>query len=153
MIKKKASNERKVEYNFRVLSHMLRIGPWNRLALTIQWLVPKYTLEFDPTLLPPTHMPIEYGPVISKKVSPSAVTSVLLDVCSVCQLALNDSPVLRCVDCACSMKSHIICLAEHFLKSDPDRVLPLEGNCPSCYRTFLWADSIRMLKGCYQNDD
>jgi len=150
-IKKKRSNERKVEYNFRVLSHMLRIGPWHRLALTIQWLIPKYALEFNPALLPPTHMPIEYGPVISKKVSPSAVIGKSFYVCSVCKQELNDSQMLRCVDSGCSMRAHTICLAEHFLKSEPQRVLPLEGKCPKCSRSFLWADSIRTLKGCYQN--
>ena len=130
---------------------MLRTGPWHRLALTIQWLVPKYALEFDPSLLPPTHMPIEYGPVVSKKVSPPVVTAVTFDLCSVCQLEFSDNQVLKCVDSDCYMKAHIICLAEHFLKSDPQQILPLEGECPSCFRSFLWADSIRMLKGCYQN--
>ena len=132
---------------------MLRIGPWQRLALTIQWLVPKYALEFDPSLLPPTHMPVEYGPVVSKKVSPSSQPAKTWNACDLCEVKFNDDDeVLECVDNNCCMEAHVICLGRHFLKSDPQRMLPLEGKCPLCFRLFLWADSIRMLKGCYQNE-
>ena len=47
---------------------MLRTSPWNRLPLTIRWLKQEHQLQFDPMLQPPTHMPIEFGPVKSIKV-------------------------------------------------------------------------------------
>ncbi len=124
------------------------------LALTIQWLVPKYRVEFEASLLPPAHMPIEEGRVISKKIaSPSkekvALSSSLLK-CDICH-QMMDSDILNCINANCTLKAHILCLASHFLKSEPNRMLPLEGSCPSCSSDLLWADLIRKLKGCYQN--
>jgi structure-specific endonuclease subunit SLX1 len=141
---------------------MLRVGPWNRLALTIQWLKPQYAIDFDPALQPPTHMPLQYGLVISKKVSapqehsssdvlsPKSLSAVFCDVCS---KEVAGADIVQCLTSDCRMNSHIECLATHFLKSDPDHVLPLEGSCPVCRQEFLWADVIRKLKGCYQNSN
>ena len=138
---------------------MLRVGPWNRLALTIQWLVPKYRVEFEASLLPPPHMPIEEGRVISKKIaSPSkekgltASSSSFLK-CDICHRMMDSDDILNCINTNCPLKTHIFCLASHFLKSEPDRMLPLEGSCPSCSCDLLWADLIRKLKGCYQNQN
>ena len=55
-------------YRFRVVSEMLRSGPWNRLALTIRWLKQEYIADFAPDCRPPVHMPIAYGLVKVKKV-------------------------------------------------------------------------------------
>jgi len=54
----------------RIVSEMLRTGPWNRLALTIRWLNQSFTREFVPSLTPPLHMAVAYGPVKSTKVKP-----------------------------------------------------------------------------------
>lgn len=143
----------------RVLSHMLRVGPWNRLALTIQWLVPKYRVEFESSLQPPPHMPIEEGRVISMKVSSplkeqtSVSSSSSFLKCDLCHQSIGNGEVLSCLNTDCTLKSHILCLSSHFLKSEPDRILPSEGSCPSCSSELLWADLIRKLKGCYQNQN
>lgn len=137
---------------------MLRIGPWNRLALTIQWLNPKYAVHFEPSLLPPNHMPIEFGKVISKRVTPSledgktASTPGVSKNCDICRKELVVSETLRCLDSQCPLQAHILCLARHYLKSDPSHMLPLEGSCPLCHQDYLWADLIRKLKGCYQQE-
>lgn len=140
---------------------MLRVGPWNRLALTIQWLSPKYAVQFEPSLLPPPHMPIAYGKVISKKVAPpqqdggalSSPSSTSTRTCDICYEELVPSEVLHCMEPHCRLEAHIICLARHFLRSDPDRTLPLEGSCPLCHKQYLWADVIRKSKGCYQEEN
>lgn len=139
---------------------MLRVGPWNRLALTIQWLVPKYRVEFEPSLLPPPHMPIEEGRVISKKVSSptkdqvTSLSSIPCRVCDLCRKPIEiDEKSLSCLNRSCTMKSHVVCLASHFLKTDTGRMLPLEGSCPKCSTDCLWADLIRKLQGCYQNQN
>ena len=141
---------------------MLRVGPWNRLALTIQWLKPQYAQDFDPALQPPTHMPLQYGLVISKRVSApqeqasaivSSPTSQSVVSCDVCLKEVVDADFVKCLAPECRMNSHIQCLAKHFLKSDADHVLPLEGSCPVCRQEFLWADVIRKLKGCYQDSN
>ena len=150
-IKKKTTKESRFEFNFRVLSHMLNVGPWNRLALTIQWLKPQYALDFCPSLLPPAHMPIQYGPVVSKKAQPAALSTLLSVIsCIICGESIQDD-VLQCLDPECSMRSHLICLSSHFLCREPDRMLPLEGCCPLCNKQYLWADLIRKMKGCYQS--
>lgn len=140
---------------------MLRVGPWNRLALTIQWLKPKYEQQFEPALQPPIQMSIQYGLVISKKVSTqepnsyalSSPKSLRMSSCDVCCKEVASADVVQCLAPDCKMKAHICCLAKHFLKSDGEHVLPLDGTCPVCNQEVLWADVIRKLKGCYQNSN
>lgn len=60
---KKQRKESNFEYNFRILSEMLRIGPWNRLPLTVRWLVDDFHREFEVGKAPPMHMPICFGRV------------------------------------------------------------------------------------------
>merc|ERR1712013_874320 len=63
----KKASEKRFDYELRLLACMLRMGPWDRLPLTIQWLLPDYQRDFPPTLEPPLHMPICVGPVKSTK--------------------------------------------------------------------------------------
>lgn len=44
---KKIPRESALKYKFRVMSEMLRVGPWNRLPLTVQWLNISYKQDFD----------------------------------------------------------------------------------------------------------
>lgn len=45
---------------------MLTVTPWCLLPLTIQWLKQDYFKNHPTDTVPPTHMPICYGPVKSK---------------------------------------------------------------------------------------
>uniref|UniRef100_A0A182IKP1 Structure-specific endonuclease subunit SLX1 homolog n=1 Tax=Anopheles atroparvus TaxID=41427 RepID=A0A182IKP1_ANOAO len=77
-IQKKLRNESYFDYNFRILSEMLRIGPWNRLPLIIRWLADEYHREFEVGKTPPLHMPICFGRIkkVNKKRKPgNAVTN------------------------------------------------------------------------------
>jgi structure-specific endonuclease subunit SLX1 len=47
---------------------MLHTPPWNRLALNIRWLKQDWKLDFPTSLAPPTHIPVVFGPVQSKKI-------------------------------------------------------------------------------------
>jgi len=136
---------------------MLRTGPWSRLPLTIRWLKQEYEVCFDPQLLPPSHMPVAYGPVKSRKAkvdSSQKDTAVDGDdgrVCTICSCRLSlRSDELSCI--ACHTASHIICLARCFLSHDEQRglLLPVSGSCPSCNADLLWGDVIRYKRGCYQ---
>lgn len=64
----KRTKEKSVEFQFRVLSAMLNVGPWNRLPLTIRWLKQEYKMEFDVDQQPPNHMPIAYGLLNTRKI-------------------------------------------------------------------------------------
>lgn len=44
---KKKPKESYFQYNFRILSRMLNVGPWQRLPLIIRWLETDYECEFD----------------------------------------------------------------------------------------------------------
>ncbi|XP_052866995.1 structure-specific endonuclease subunit SLX1 homolog [Anopheles cruzii] len=66
-LQKKLRKESNFEYNFRILSEMLRIGPWNRLPLTIRWFADDFHRDFEAGKSPPLHMPICFGRV--KKMS------------------------------------------------------------------------------------
>lgn len=63
----KRKKELLYDFKFRILSEMLRIGPWKRLSLTVRWLKQEYQRDFLPELSPPVHMAIAYGPVRIKK--------------------------------------------------------------------------------------
>lgn len=131
-------------YRFRIVSEMLRLGPWNRFALTIRWLKQNYVQDFSPDCRPPIHMPITYGPVKIKtmakdnktkgKTNPKDSNSsspVKQDLegddigqlalpsqqrCSVCFKRLQvDDTTVNCVHPKCSMTSHIECLSRKFL--------------------------------------
>ena len=45
----------------------------------------------------------------------------------------------------CPMKAHLICLAKRFLMENGDTscLIPIDGDCPTCYHTFLWRDWLK----------
>ena len=125
--------------------------------------------------MPPVHMPLQYGPVIAKKISKTATESAenvnegdddlpvlaspanTLRKCCVCNgpLQAGDN-TLRCLDKTCHATSHTLCLARRFLALEgcaKDEVLPVKGNCPRCSLDLLWGNLIKYKAGCYQNED
>lgn len=163
-------------FRFRIVSEMLRNGPWNRLALTIRWLKQEYVTDFAPDSKPPVHMPIAYGLVKVKKVGSDtgrskkgdnsekgAVDDDLVNLsqcgnkyprCSVCNRRIQaEDHTLKCVHPKCQMVSHTLCLANKFLsdKGTKTEVLPVDGTCPKCKGAVLWGDLVRLKTGCYQN--
>merc|ERR1712038_210811 len=67
----KKKTEKRFPYHIRLLSEMLKTGPWCRLPLSIRWLRPdlKGNIDFPRDKPPPIHMPILYGQVRSVKLS------------------------------------------------------------------------------------
>ncbi|XP_066294813.1 structure-specific endonuclease subunit slx1-like [Branchiostoma lanceolatum] len=166
---KKSSKETAFQHKFRLVSNMLRVGPWCKLPLTIRWLKQEYMLEFDPLLQPPNHMPIAYGPVQSKRLKKNKAESVATETqssqdddddfvhlsqgrvtrCDVCVKRLQEfESQLKCVHPSCTMKAHLTCLARHFLRRTEDSLLPVEGTCPKCKVSLLWGEVIRQKLGC-----
>lgn len=134
---------------------MLRVAPWNRLPLTIQWLSDDFFRDF-PTP-PPMHMSIKCGRIKIKKKATNVDSEVLLTqsqglikFCFLCDKIIQN-PLIEMVTClqpSCKLVCHIVCLAVHCLKDEPGQVIPVEGICPICDKTFLWGDVIRKQKGC-----
>ncbi|KAL5016176.1 hypothetical protein ScPMuIL_005765 [Solemya velum] len=156
-------------FKFRILSEMLRIGPWKRLSLTVRWLKQEYQRDFLPELSPPVHMAIAYGPVrIKKSKETGSVKSsstqnnddipVLTLPTSKCYLCFKkfqtEDTTVSCFHRRCMMVSHITCLSKHFLQDagdDRGQLMPVEGHCPKCKQPVLWGDVIRHKNGCYHN--
>lgn len=149
-VTKKKSKETTFDFSLRVLSEMLRVGPWNRLPLTIRWLNEEFVKEF--ILPPPIHMPICYGNVISKKLNKenNSESTPVLQICVVCN-ELIEGKSLQCLKTNCQAVSHINCLSKRFLEIG--EYVPIEGECPKCGEMFLWGDLIRKYKGCSENLD
>ncbi|XP_067002796.2 structure-specific endonuclease subunit slx1 [Anabrus simplex] len=149
----KKSTERVYDFCLRVLSEMLRVGPWNRLPLTIRWLKQEYAREFPADRCPPLHMPLAYGPVESKKVAApqedADLNDMTLSMCSLCYDAVPLSQRMTCLNTKCLLLVHVICLARCFLQGE--EMIPVEGDCPSCGVRILWGDLVRKMKGCYSN--
>ncbi|KAJ7387191.1 Structure-specific endonuclease subunit SLX1 [Desmophyllum pertusum] len=150
----KRSKENSIQFCFRVLSAMLNVGPWNRLPLTIRWLKQEYKMEFAIEQQPPIHMPIVYGPLNKRKPKKgkNGGSEELRDVnntyykCVECSKKIKDADdCLTCISVSCPLKAHLICLAKRFLldSGEGSFLIPVQGDCPSCYHTFLWRDLLK----------
>lgn len=151
-VSRRSRKESSLEFHWRVVSNMLRVAPWNRLPLTARWLKQEYRMEFEPGLQPPLHIPITFGTVRAKK------TPLLqcqdeeeeeASRCFLCEKHVKASEELSCIHPSCRMRSHVICLARYFLRSESSHLLPVEGECPSCDSSMLWGSLIRHKHGCF----
>lgn len=50
-LQKKRTKETHFQHKFRILTEMMRIGPWNRLPLNIRWLCDEYFADFPVRIL------------------------------------------------------------------------------------------------------
>ncbi|XP_028844394.1 structure-specific endonuclease subunit SLX1 [Denticeps clupeoides] len=152
-VSRRSRRESSLQFHWRVVSSMLRVAPWNRLPLTVRWLRQEYLLDFEPTLQPPLHIPVAFGSVRAKKQPQTAAhegdRNGRSEKCHLCLQTVPPDEKLSCFHHACHMICHLICLARHFLKSEPDCMIPIEGQCPGCHSSVLWGDLIRHKKGCY----
>ncbi|CAK1590123.1 unnamed protein product [Parnassius mnemosyne] len=149
-LKKIPRKETEFQFKIRVLSEMLRVGPWCRLPLVIRWLQKDFYQEFSPERKPPSHMIFTDGPVKVKnlkKVDNDMATTNFIE-CLLCSDYLNSKDKLTCLNTNCELVTHITCLADLFLT--PGEFVPIEGKCPFCDTKLLWGDLIRKMKGCYQ---
>ncbi|KAK5876218.1 hypothetical protein CesoFtcFv8_027209 [Champsocephalus esox] len=127
--------------------------PWSRLPLTARWLRQEYRMDFEPSLQPPLHVPIAFGSVrAKKKLQPAGEEEEEeqeTSSCFLCKVLVKVSEKLSCFHPSCGMSGHVICLAKHFLKSEPTHLLPVEGRCPACQRSVLWGSLIRHKHRCF----
>ncbi|XP_068444524.1 structure-specific endonuclease subunit SLX1 [Clinocottus analis] len=153
-IPRRSRKESSLQFHWRVVSNMLRAAPWNRLPLTARWLKQEYRMDFEPSLQPPLHVPIAFGSVRVKKKLQSAGEEVEEEEgetsrCFLCRELVKPSEKLSCFQPSCGMSGHVICLAKHFLKSEPCHLVPVEGECPACRHSVLWGSLIRHKHCCY----
>lgn len=130
---------------------MLKIPPWNRLPLTIQWLNDEHHREFPVGNAPPMHMAIKCGK-LKMLPKPSVAEEVLSKIyfCTICDSIIENVQLelMTCLSSGCQMTGHITCLAEYFLKNDPGEIIPMLGKCPECNTELLWGELLRKSKGC-----
>lgn len=136
---------------------MLRSTPFTRLPLTIQWLSDDHFTEFPVERLPPLHMPIRCGRITCKRKTNEIDLDIVLSqntiqFCDICDNIIEKplEQMITCINSCCKLVSHVICLAEVFLKGNENKgqVIPVAGTCPVCHKEFLWGDLIRKKKGC-----
>jgi structure-specific endonuclease subunit SLX1 len=67
--------------------------------------------------------------------------------CSVCHTDLeHDTGIYTiCPNPGCEAVTHMTCLSKHFLKSEPDSLLPINGTCPSCKTDLQWLNVVKEL--------
>lgn len=147
-IMKKIQKETFFDYTFRVITEMLRIGPWNRLPLKIRWLDSDYKKEFALDRLPPKHMRTLEGSIIQekktrkKKGEKEEAEEYVSCFCTLClnYIDVEVSRKLLCINVNCSFVSHLECLG--ILWVENGHYVPIDGECPSCKKRFLWSDFI-----------
>jgi len=164
-VSKKKPREKVYDFCLRILSEMLQVGPWNRLPLTVRWLNEEFARDFPPGKGPPMHMPICYGPVVSKKlpktksnqdcrglIQPSSqIKPDDIILCYVCIAPVDSARKITCLNSECTVTCHILCMSKSFLSKG--EYVPIEGICPKCKNQYLWGDIVRKFKGCYGNMD
>lgn len=149
---KRFRKESSLHFHWRVVSNMLQVAPWNRQPLTARWLKQEFKMDFKPDLQPPLHIPIAFGSVTAKKSQQVDLSSSeKIHKCFLCKGLVKVPEKLSCFHPFCDMCSHVICLAKHFLKSEPSHLLPVEGECPLCSKSLLWGALIRHKNGCFRN--
>ncbi|GIY90387.1 structure-specific endonuclease subunit slx1, partial [Caerostris extrusa] len=158
-VSKKQPRESSLKFCFRVMSEMLKVGPWNRLPLTVQWLDGNYRQEFDISRRPPLHIPVCTGPIQPRKLKSSTEDSdnnadISLKFCYLCdKIVTKDDKHFICFNRECTEIFHVLCLGRHFLSKDPEGgkfLIPVDGFCPKCSTPCLWGDVIRYTTGCYR---
>ncbi|KAF3836772.1 hypothetical protein F7725_004236 [Dissostichus mawsoni] len=153
-VPRRSRKESSLQFHWRVVSSMLRAPPWSRLPLTARWLRQEYRMDFEPSLQPPLHVPIAFGSVrAKKKLQPAGEDEEEqqqeTSSCFLCKGLVKVSEKLSCFHASCGMSGHVICLAKHFLKSEPTHLLPVEGRCPACQSSVLWGSLIRHKHRCF----
>ncbi|KAK6011268.1 hypothetical protein OSTOST_23658 [Ostertagia ostertagi] len=117
--------------------------PWNHFALTFRWLLPEEELPFPSEVPPPNHVLKKYG-LIEKsctEILPAKDAYVEKGECRLCGDNIEKlTQLVRCLSCAAHF--HAKCLAVKSLNNER-RLYPVQGNCPSCCRSYLWGDIIR----------
>ncbi|XP_045503392.1 structure-specific endonuclease subunit slx1 isoform X2 [Colias croceus] len=149
-LKKIPRKESEFKFKLRVLSEMLRVGPWVRLPLSIRWLEQEYYEEFPPEKHPPEHMITCYGPVKSRNIKVAENNSVPTLPCKLCSESISDKQI-KCLNENCNLVAHITCLAEKMLS--PGEYIPIDGKCPLCKIYMKWGDLLRKMKGCQYIED
>ncbi|KAM7361168.1 structure-specific endonuclease subunit SLX1 homolog isoform 1-T1 [Cochliomyia hominivorax] len=165
-LKRKLPKETYFQYNFRILSRMLNVGPWKRLPLVIRWLESDYESEFDPLFVPPKHMKIVNGLVTlenpqKKKQQLLLPRAIWAPECHLCMQTIHNVEESRigCLNNLCKLTCHIICLANHMLSSDPSQrghYIPISGECPLCETPLLWIELLqrkRKMQGILTEED
>ncbi|KAJ0173229.1 hypothetical protein K1T71_011405 [Dendrolimus kikuchii] len=149
-LKKLPRKESEFQFKLRVMSEMLRVGPWCRLPLLIRWLEKDFCEDFPDERRPPNHMTICHGPVKSKNLKKSSPAVNINEECLLCSKHIQSSQSkLTCLNPSCNLITHITCLADLFLS--PGDYVPIEGDCPFCNKKLKWGDLIRKMKGCSQD--
>lgn len=145
-LKRKLPRETFFDYNFRILSNMLGVGPWNRLPLTVRWLETDYERPFSKAL--PKHMEIVSGKVsisASQRRRPDdAVPPPPVAWASECHLCMQEMEQpeksrLGCTNQMCRLTCHMVCLANYLLGDEPGHYIPVGGECPLCETRLSWA--------------
>ncbi|VDM18718.1 unnamed protein product [Hydatigera taeniaeformis] len=145
----KAKRETPLQFRFRVLCNMLRVRPWSRLGLTLRWIDQEYVQEFPPSLSPPLHMSIAYGPIESSE--PTIETRLHGGKsCHLCRhkFETRSGPSIWILSCPSNCENgiwHLLCLARHLTKDDQE-LLPLKGLCSSCKIELIWPDLLKNRK-------
>ncbi|XP_059621026.1 LOW QUALITY PROTEIN: structure-specific endonuclease subunit SLX1 homolog [Phlebotomus argentipes] len=172
----KKSSLRRFDLQFRILTEMLRIGPWSRLPLVIRWLADDFVRDF-----PASEQSLDinscnchallssllfsgtarkdatsshgvcFGRVKRKKKPEKAAEEHPDDgpSCSLCASRIGNpcQSLLTCINPRCTLQCHIICLARVCI-TEANQYIPTEGDCPICFTHFLWGDLIRKKNGC-----
>ena len=67
--------------------------------------------------------------------------------CSVClqDLEHDAGSYTICPNAECESVTHMTCLSKHFLKDEPDSIVPVNGTCPSCKTELRWVNVVKEL--------
>ncbi|MCJ1324266.1 Slx4p interacting protein [Thelotrema lepadinum] len=102
------------------------------------------TLQRDIRDIDPTYWPIK-GQVEAGQALEAQVEDLK---CACCKGKVDPhlEMVTICPEQHCQAPSHMACLSQRFLESEPSQeVLPIQGQCPKCESALKWVDLVKEL--------
>lgn len=147
-----AAEMERVRGKLHVLYEMLGVRPFCRYPLNVTFFARDCLRFLEGCPMLPPHMKVGSGRA-EDLVNPrsAALPPPPLDeagplLCSVCSDALPsasavDGP-MRCPLKGCRMRCHVVCLAKHWLRDEPDELMPTGGACPGCSEFLTWGNVV-----------
>ncbi|KAI8059927.1 uncharacterized protein B0P05DRAFT_558141 [Gilbertella persicaria] len=135
---------------------LLNTKPFSVLPLKVRFVIPNMQSLFLENIRLPDHITTSVGSIQDLMQETKEYEKTQLDLfsmqplqqiqCYFCDELIQMSDALNYVHCSLcnNMTAHIQCLAKEWVS--PLELIPVKGECPSCFIVLYWGDLIRATK-------
>eukprot|EP00742_Colponemidia_sp_Colp-10_P004209 GILJ01004490.1.p1 GENE.GILJ01004490.1~~GILJ01004490.1.p1 ORF type:complete len:365 (-),score=30.14 GILJ01004490.1:120-1214(-) len=139
----RGSSKRGIQFQLQVAAEMVHLLPWLRFPLHFLFFEPDCVPLFQRMKAPPAHVTVATGsfgdiPRLYVDVATQLSTAGHCFICTGCLQQVDTFASCS----SCSMRAHVMCLSEWFLRRDVAVLMPTRGQCPQCQVELLWAQAV-----------